>query len=383
MTMLDTIIITIPKGKYRLLSPQRFSPNASILNGLGSYLVKCVNNPTAADKKQKKYRPRMTLMKRMTKNGIEIPLKIEFSAAKMLYGNNVDEVQDRDFPKVVDNLCKALWEMGVFISKDDIKNAAVSAFHPSKNIELTKGYTSGFVITELHKIDVSKKMDLNRDSFRNNGHSLQYYTNSHSLVIYDKVQDLKKPEKRAIDKDQNGIQQSLFDAISKKDNKEILRIEARLAKKVKLNTTLAALGFKENPTFQEVFNKELCQKVLLSYWNDLITSKNLFIFDVENNPKKTLEAVFKNKPKIKPKQAIYLVGLRELSRQGIRDARAIVERHASGRTWARIAVDLPFLDVISSKSYHGWVKQINDCLAVFQPYRLSTVVTCRVKNSKV
>lgn len=28
-----------------------------------------------------------------------------------------------------------------------------------------------------------------RDSFRNNGHSLQFYTNSHSLVLYDKVQD--------------------------------------------------------------------------------------------------------------------------------------------------------------------------------------------------
>lgn len=367
--MLDTIILTIPRGQYRLLSPQRFIPSASVLDGAGNFLVKCMNNPTATDKKAERYRPRMTLMKRMTKNGIEIPLKIEFSVAKMLYGNNVDEVQEADFDKVVDNLSKALWDMGVFMSKDAIKNASVSAFHPSKNIELTKGYTSGFVITELHKIDVSKKMDLNRDSFRNSGHSLQYYTNSHSLVIYDKVQDLKKPEKRAIDKDQNAIQLSLFDTLSKKQKKEILRIEARLAKKVKMNATLSALGFKENPTFQDVFKKELCQKVLLKYWRELISSKNLFVFDVETNPKKTLEAVFKNNPKIKPKQAVYLVGLRELSKQGIRDTRAIIERHSTGRTWARIAEDLPFLDLISNKSYHGWVKQINDSLQSFEPFR--------------
>lgn len=370
--MLDTIILTIPRGKYRLLSPQRFTPNASILDYAGNFLVKCVNNPTAADKKLKKYRPRMTLMKRMTKNGIEIPLKIEFSVAKMLYGNNVDEVQEKDFDKVVENLSKALWEMQVYVSKEEIKNAAVSAFHPSKNIELTSGYTSSFVITELHKIDVSKKLDLNRDSFRNSGHSLQYYTNSHSLVVYDKMQDLKKPEKRAMDKDQNAIQLSLFDAITKKEKREILRIEARLAKKVKMNATLVVLGFKENPTFKDVFRKDVCQKVLLSYWNDLITSKNLFVFDVENNAKKTLEAVYKNNPKMKPKHAIYLVGLRELSKQGIRDTRAIIERHSTGRTWLRVAADLPYLDEISNKNYHGWVKQINDSLGNFQPFRLST-----------
>lgn len=371
--MLDTVILTIPRGKYRIIETRRFSPDASLLGYSGHFLVKFVNNPTAADKKEKKYLPRMTLMKRMTRNGVEIPLKIEFSVAKMLFGNNVDEVQEKDFEKVVDNLSKALWSMKVFVSKDDLASAAVSAFHPAKNIELTDGYTSGFAITELNKIDVSKKLDLNRDSFRNSGHSLQYYTNSHSLVIYDKVQDLKKPDKRAIDKDQNGIQQSLFDIVAKKDKREILRIEARLSKKVKMNATLQALGFQANPSFRDVFREEVCQKVILYYWNSVITNKNQFIFDVENNAKKTLEAIYKNNPKIKPKQAIYLVGLRELSKQGIRGTRAIVERYSTGRTWLRVASDLPYLDTISSKSYHGWVKQINDCLSDFKPYRLPTL----------
>src|SRR3989344_1989547 len=120
MTMLDTVILTIPRGFYRIPKPFMFTPNAEILRGPGNYLVKCVNNPTATDKRNKVYRPRMTLMKRMTRNGTELPLKIEFSVAKMLYGNNVEELQEKDFESVVRALCKAMDEMGVVVSSDDI-----------------------------------------------------------------------------------------------------------------------------------------------------------------------------------------------------------------------------------------------------------------------
>jgi hypothetical protein len=381
--MMDTIILTIPQGLYRV-SPEMFTPNAKILDMSGNYLVKCVNNPTSTDRKEGIYKPRLTLIKRPTKSGNKISLKIEFSVAKMIYGNNVTEVEERDFEKVVSALHLAMRGMGVYTTTETIRNAQVSTFHPSKNIELTKGYTSSFVITELHKIDASKKMDLNKDSFRNNGHSLQFYTNSHSLVIYDKVQDLNKPEKRAIDKDQNTIQLSLFDVLSKKEKKELIRIEARLTKRVKMNAVLKKLGYKEDPTFQEVFKKDLCQKILLSYWDELITGRNLFLFDVENSPHKTLEAVFRNKPDIQPKEAVFLVGLWVLSKEGIRETRTVIERHANIRTWYRMAEGLKLLDDISGRTYHGWVKQIQDALNAFEPYRLSTdEADCSVKKSKV
>lgn len=368
--MLDTVILTIPRGAYKLKS-EMFVPNAEILHGRGCNLVKCVSNPSAQDKKNGIYRPRLTLIKRMTKNGIEIPLKIEFSVPKMLFGNNIDELEEKDFEKVIKNLHKSVMEMGALVPKEMLINAKVSAFHPSKNIELTDGYTSGFVITELNKINLSKKMDLNKDSFRNNGHSLQLYTNSHSLVIYDKVQDLLKPSKRAMDKDQNSIQASLFDLlIDKKSKKEILRIEARLAKKVKMNAILKNLGFKENPTFQEIFNRDLCQKILQNYWEEIIVGKNLFLFEIETNPLKMLEKIFQNDPKLGTKQASYLVGLWTLSKEGIRATRAVIERNANKRTWSRISKDLLRLDAISGKVYHGWVKQVDKQLKDYKPYKI-------------
>ena len=114
MNMLDTVIITIPRGRYRIKT-HMFTPNAEILRGLGNYLVKCVNNPTASDRKKGIYRPRMTLIKRMTKNGTELPLKIEFSAAKLLYGNNVEEVQESDFDRVIEALIRNMFDMGVIV----------------------------------------------------------------------------------------------------------------------------------------------------------------------------------------------------------------------------------------------------------------------------
>jgi len=371
--MLDTVILTIPKGFYSIHKPYMFQPNANILSGPGNFLVKCVNNATATDKENGIYRPRMTLTKRMTKKGIEIPLKIEFSVAKMLHGNNVDEVHENDFNAVVKALWKSLDEMGVIVPTKEIEDSKVSAFHPSKNVELRDGYTSSFVIKELKKINISMKMDVNKDSYRD-GHSLQFYTNSHSLVIYDKLYDLKKPMKRAMDKDQNYLQGSLFDVISdvKKEKRQLLRIEVRLAKKVKINTLLKDLGFKVNPTFRDVFRKNVCQKVLLDYWNKLIMGQNLFLFDVENSANKTLAKIFNSKHSIKTKDALCLTGLWALSKEGIRETRTTIEQHASSRTWYRVAKDLPVLDEISSKIYHGWVKQVHDTLDDFVPYRLST-----------
>lgn len=369
--MLDTVILTLQRGSYRVFSPQMFYPNAIILEGRGSYLVRCVNNPTAQDKKDGIYKPRLTLVKRMTKNGTEIPLKIEFSVPKILYGNNVDEVTPSDFEAIARALRKKVLEMGIYVDIENIRRAKVSAFHVSKNIPLENGYTSKFVIAEIAKINVTKKMDLNKDSFRNNGSSLQFYTNSHSMVIYDKIADIRKTEKRAIDKDQNSVQLSLLDKLQNIKMQELLRIEVRLAKKVKMNSVLRQHGLLENPTFRDLFNAELCQKILISYWEQIIANENLFLFDIETNWNDALRNIFRNNPTLHAKEAIYLIGLSAISNEGVREARSIVEQYTSTRTWYRIANDLSTLNNLSNKNYHGWVNQIQDSLRQYKAYKQS------------
>lgn len=372
--MIDTAKLIFKQGQFKIKKPEMFNPNATILDGSGNFLVKCVNNPTASHKKQGLYRPRMTLIKRPTKYGSEISLAVEFSVAKMLYGNNVDEVAETDLSEVITALRKAMLEMGVEVWSWQIKQAQLSAFHPSKNIELKEDYTSSYVITELHKINLTKKMDIEKDAFRN-GNALHFHTGSHEFVAYDKVYDLKTPEKRAMDKDQNKLQLALFETLTNTSQREILRIEVRLNKRVKMNAVLKKLGYPINPTLPDIFKKEICRQILLHYWQELIANENMFLFDLESDPQKILEKVFRNQPRTKPKEAIYLVGLRTLSREGIRATRSVIERHGTTRTWYRIAKDLPLLDEISDKVYHQWVKQITNTLNDFDVFR--------VKNDEV
>ena len=369
--MIDTVILSIPRANYKVFRTEMFQPNVKVLNERGFFLVKCINNPTAKDKELGIYKPKLTIVKRMTKNGIEIPLKIEFSAPKILYGNNLDETEEKDFNDVAKALSEKLYEMGVIVNVEAIKNADVSKFHPSKNI-LLKEYTAGFVIKELTKINLSKKLDLDEAHFRNTGESVQYYTNSYALTFYDKIKDLKKQTKRAIDKDQNFLQTSLFESLDK-NNKEIIRMEARLTKKIKMNAVLVSLNYPKNPKFKDVFNKELCQKILIKCWRDFVADQNLFLFNLDNGPKSILIAILSSDKTIKGMKAVELVGLNLLCKDaGIRELRRILEDRINKRSWYRISDNIKKINKANTQQpCHSWVRQISTALEEFKPYKIN------------
>lgn len=371
--MIDTVILTIPRENYKVMNPAMFQPNYNVLLERGFYLVKCVNNPTKKDKELEIYKPKLTAIKRMTRNGIEIPLKIEFSVAKVLYKNNLDEVEEKDFDLVIRSLIEKLYDMGVMISFESIKNAIIQSFHPSKNIEL-KEYTVKFVIQELEKVNLSQRIDLNKANFRNTGESVQYYTNSYSLTFYDKVKDLNKPSKRAIDKDQTYLQASLFESLEK-DKKQIFRMEARLVNKIKMNSILESLGYDKNPKFKDIFKKQLCQKILLKCWTEFITDHNLFLFSIENNTEKVFRHILKSTKHNIYTRSTSIFALNFLAKElGIRKLRTILEERIDPRTWStRVKKDLDILnEVIGTQPTHDWVNQIKKELELFKPYKINS-----------
>src|SRR5262249_19796943 len=142
--------------------------------------MKFSNNPTAEDKRLNVYKPRLTLYKR----GSIFELKVEFSAPKLIYKNNLQELTEGQFEQVLELLKRKMEEMGVLVSIATLKAAAVGSFHPSKNIPINGGYSSMGVIKEISKISLTEKMDLDKTKFRNSGHGLQFYAQSHALVFY-------------------------------------------------------------------------------------------------------------------------------------------------------------------------------------------------------
>lgn len=370
--MIDTIVLSIPERSFSHTEDPNSAP--WVLHSVVGNYRKHVKNQTLKQKDDGIYRPRI----RINERGLDKSLQIEFSIPKLIYNNNVDEVCEKDFEMIIRTLQTRLMDFAVMVSPAALRNATVSAFHPSKNILLSDGYTAHGVIKELQKSNFTKRMDLNKSDFRNDGESMQCYTASHSLVIYDKMPDLKKPAKRAIDKERTAIQSFLFGQLnSTRKQTEILRVEVRVTNKRKMNALLTKHGFQQYPTFQEVFKESLCLTLVYAYWNELIVQPNLFLFGFSNTPKQTLKNLIKAYPDIKPKESIYLTGLAMLAKDedGIRELRGYIEGMGSGQSWSRTAKDLKRLNKSQNPLHcHAWIKQAENQIKDYKPLKIDDLI---------
>lgn len=370
--MIDTVCLLIPKDKMRICSPSERGDPAWNLQSKTEQYEKFVRNPSKRDLDSGLYFPRLTGYNR--KNfAVESNIRIEFSAPKLLYLNNLDELEEKDFPEVIKALQDRLNTMGVIVPKKVLENATVSSIHFSKNILLQDGYTSSHLISEMNKVNLRKTFDMARSRYINDGQSLYAHTTSHQLIIYDKIADLNKDKKRAIDKEQTMYQMSLFSELKKaEDMIEVIRFEVRLSRKQKMNEVIHRLGYSKNPTFRDVFKVEMSRKVVTDYWNKLIKERNLGLFSISLSLKDILRTIYVANNKIKPKQAIYLIGLFLLGKDenGMRELRSIVTKKSHDRTWYRIVKDMQTAsELITKNKLRDWVVQIDNSLAEFKAYK--------------
>ena len=263
--------------------------------------------------------------------------------------------------------------MGVIVPIEVLRTTSVKAIHYSRNIELCNGYTAAFVIRELSKLNPSKRFDLTRFRYINDGMSLQIYSTAHSFVIYDKIADLAKGKRKAIDKDQSPEQSSLF-AEYKKRQDDILRLEVRLSQKRKLDALFKQLGFEASPTFRDAFSLAKSQKVLRHYWDTLVAGYGISVLAHGSSPKDLFSQVLLARRGIKGKEAIYLVGLILLARDenGMRELRSMLSRSTDDRSWYRLAANLrgvgADLAKLRPREWHG---QVEKALKTYQPFKLA------------
>lgn len=162
-----------------------------------------------------------------------------------------------------------------------LEKTSVSAVHFCKNIILPKHITSSMIITEIGKLNLTKRLDLNKTDFRNDGHAVKFHANSYEVVFYDKIQDLKQScisEKRAIESD-NHWQQDLLKTLPK--DLQVLRMEVRLNTRRKIKSLCESLGQRVPETLSEVLSQELAKAVLLHFWNLIEQELNILSFTRE------------------------------------------------------------------------------------------------------
>ena len=128
--MLDTIVLLLERCMFQIVAPKKFTPSAGwVLNNTGyGHGLLSRQNPTKKELRQGIYKPRLTLCTKRNPFGQnKILLKIEFSAPKLLFGNNFEELQYKDRMPVIMQLVGALEQMGIITTAETIANAPVSA----------------------------------------------------------------------------------------------------------------------------------------------------------------------------------------------------------------------------------------------------------------
>ncbi len=377
--MLDTIKLLLSKDMFWVTDKTYFQKETQ--NALRGYFT-LVQNPTKTELINGIYKPRLTMTKRFNTTGRqEATLSIEFSAPKLLFGNNFDELTDNDFPLVIDKLEEVLKTMGIRVFHKLLLSAPVSAVHYSKNIPLTDGTTPHYLISKIKEANIKLSLDINQTDYRNDGHSFKWHSNSYEVAFYDKIKDLemaKKSEKRAIENDST-LQLSLFDSFQARKRLEILRIEVRLNKRQKIGQLFRMLGINSDLTFQNLFSQDISQKVLLHYLDEL-ESKRLPLFDYKpSSPKSLLADLVIRNPKLGLKRTIQLYGLKQVfDTMTPRELRTMSNGY-SQRTWYRLISDAKKINLPPTISPLNVVRQH---LNSFQPLKLVDFQGIMLNNDK-
>lgn len=378
--MLDTTALTLDAHEFEVLDPGRFSPSAEgllkppyyRLGARGNFA--CYQNPTRADFDAGRYLPRLTLARRRVRGGFALTLRIEFSAPKLVFGNNFDELTSRDFEQALAALHRALTSMAVRVSERTLRAARVSAIHYSKNVAFTDFTTCSMVMQELDRIDLDARLDLSHTDYRNQGHAIRYHANSFEVTFYDKLRDLEKArisEKRALERD-NRIQADLFlDRGRFPKQLEVLRMEVRLGNRTKIKAVLKRIGDEREPTFAALFDASLAQDVLLHFWQGIRRQLPLAGL-TERRPEELLSVIAaacdgRGRPGALLQQLGYLLLIESV---GVRGASALLSRHCSPRTWQRYKRELRDLNMPDSAGFQA-LRHVGEALDRFQPLRLA------------
>jgi len=328
--MIDTIVLML--DKFNTFKEERFMPQTK---QFGNHIFyKHMRNPTKKEVKEFGYLPRVTLMKRFG----DIKLKIEFSAPKLVFGNNFDELTEKDFDKVVLALQKKLSFLDIDVFIPIIENSLVSGIHYSKNIPLTDGSIPYQYIKEVSKANINKLYDLNKTDYKDGGQSIKFRANTFEVIFYDKMDDIKKAkisDKRTIE-NEYATQLDLFSKINIQKPFELLRMEVRLNSRGKIRQMLKKINTQTEPTFKSLFKKKISQKILL-YYLSYIKKAYIPILHYKDTQAQNFYAdLLINNPKIRLNKSLEIMGLKTLLDEiGTTEFRNLAKRFGADK-WYRL-----------------------------------------------
>lgn len=333
--MVDTVKILLTIYDPRVLGGGTFAPLSAEQLATSYGTARTYLNPSPSFAKAGVYMPRLTLYRRPSKVGISYQLAVEFSAPKMLYNNNFDEITEAEFDELLTVLQSKLFELtGYRFPRRQLAQANISAWHPCKNIVFLDFTSCQTVINTIGKLDISRVYDLQRTNFRD-GHVIHIHCNSLDIAFYDKLADLRKAkvsEKRAFESG-NAIQLQLLEPLRDMGAIEVLRQEVRFVGKASVKRAFPGLTMW---TFEALFKKDLCQAVLLKHWHRLTASIDMLSLDT-STPYELFQNYLIENPDVTPQTALAATAALLINgKEGVVNLRNLLDARFGSQAWSRV-----------------------------------------------
>jgi hypothetical protein len=335
MLGIDTIIITLHHHEFAILRPWEFTPNSNRIiklepqdMGKGKYM-QATRNPSKKDTQIAGYLPCITLYKALRSNGLVVELRIQFSAPKLVYGNNFDELLETDFIIVRQKLFAGLKYYGIQLFKgiDTLDNARVSTIHFAKNFPLDNLMTAHEAVKEIKKCDVNSWRDVSQSDYVNNGHGFKTHSKYYELAFYDKFAEYTKSLRNqpVFDKDIQ-LQLNLFGDNLAQYHQDILRMEARLNNARAIQSVLKKSGFEGNAvTLSSLCQKDLSQAVLKQQLDEMYSRYPIISNSTADEPFSLFSELYVKNPNKSITTILSAIGAKYLYQElGTRELKDIV-----------------------------------------------------------
>lgn len=327
-------------------------------------------NPSAIYGKIGQYMPRLTMYKRPTRVGIVYQLAVEFSAPKLLFGNNFDELTENDFDQLLTVLQEKLYELlGYRFFRPVLAKADIGAWHPSKNVVFLDGTASQTILHTLNKLDVSRVYDLQKATFID-GQVLHIHCNSIDIAFYDKMADLRKAKvspKRSFEQD-SLVQLDMLQQLDEFRPLEVFRYEVRFIGKKAVKRAYPELT---EWTFENLFKEQKCRDTLLKHWKIITSSVSMIALDT-NKPYELLQNYLLENPDVTPQTALAAVaGLLICGQESTAGLRNLIEATYGRQAWYRLK---PILKSPNKNRFKHFV-HVQETLEQFTPISMSQFAT--------
>ncbi len=286
--MIDTIVFRIGSGNHSgVLQKELFSPEFNTRDFKDLSETERKNGHTKAHlrkfilriPKGTAYTPRVEVWEKLHLGDIKLSyeIRIEVSLAKLLFGNNLQELAETDLNQICTKIQESLDDVGVKLKRDAILSANISRMDVGKNFMLPNHIPPHEIIRTITKTETSKAYECAKEKYRerhsSDGSLVRIRSGSKETLFYDKVADMQKTKSKAIDKQGKDMERAFLETYNLQDV-HILRYEYRLFTVQTLKSEINNFLKREYHTkilFSDVFNDALLKHILQKSWKNIYT----------------------------------------------------------------------------------------------------------------